>query len=80
MSGAGIDGSAFERLPLALACRRVWRLGYRRGAWAAGIGLDAVTVAPPLVAGMHVPLAIMVPAVVLSLPVWIAWEWLAHRG
>ena len=25
-------------LPLALGCRRLWRLGYRRGAWMAGIG------------------------------------------
>ena len=25
-------------LPLALGCRRLWRLGYRQGAWWAGIG------------------------------------------
>ena len=30
-------------LPLALGCRRLWRLGYRRGAWTAGIELGAVT-------------------------------------
>ncbi|MCY4237205.1 MAG: hypothetical protein OXC93_02430 [Rhodospirillaceae bacterium] len=26
-------------LPLVPGCRRLWRLGYRRSAWAAGIGL-----------------------------------------
>ena len=31
-------------LPLALGCRRLWRLGFRRAAWWAGIGLGAVTV------------------------------------
>ena len=67
-------------LPLALACRRVWRLGYRRGAWAAGIGLGAVTVAASLVAGLLGPIAIAVYAAVLSLPVWIAWRCLVRWG
>ena len=61
------------RLPLALGCRRVWRLGYRRGAWWAGTGLGAVTVASSLLAGLLGPLAIAVYAAVISLPVWIAW-------
>ena len=67
-------------LPLALGCRRVWRLGYRRGAGWAWIGLGAVTVAASVVAGLLGPIAIAVYAIVLSLPVWAAWLWLAHRG
>ena len=67
-------------LPLALACRRLWRLGYRRGAWWAGIALGAVTVAAALMAGLLGPAAVAAYAVVLSLPVWIAWRWLARRG
>ena len=66
-------------LPLALGCRRLWRLGYRRGAWTAGIGLGAVTVAASLVAGLLGLVAIAVYAVVLSVPVWIAWYWLVRR-
>ena len=67
-------------LPLALGCRRLWRLGYRRGAWWAGIALGAVTVAASLVAGLLGPVAIAVYAAVLSLPVWIACWWLKRRG
>ena len=67
-------------LPLALGCRRVWRLGYRRGAGWAWIGLGAVTVAASVVAGLLGPVAIALYAIVLSLPVWFAWWWLAHRG
>ena len=63
-------------LPLALGCRRLWRLGYRHGAWMAGIGLGAATVAASLVAGLLGPVAITVYAAVLSVPVWIAWYWL----
>ena len=66
-------------LPLALGCRR-WRLGHRRAAWTAGIGLGAVTVAASLVAGLLGPVAIAVYAAVLSLPVWAAWWWLKRRG
>ena len=67
-------------LPLVLGCRRVWRLGYRRGAGGAWIGLGAVTVAASVVAGLLGPVAIAAYATVLSLPVWGAWWWLAHRG
>ena len=67
-------------LPLALGCRRLWRLGYRRGVWRAGIVLGAVTVAASLVAGMPGPVAIALYAAGLSLPAWIAWRWLARRG
>ncbi len=67
-------------LPLALGCRRLRRLGYRRGAWLAGIGSGAVTVAASVVAGLLGPLAIAVCAIVLSLPVWGALWWLVRRG
>ena len=67
-------------LPLALGCRRLWRLGYRRDAWTAGVILGAVTVAASLVAGLLGPIAIALYAVVLSLPVWAASWWLARRG
>ena len=67
-------------LPLALGCRRLWWLGYRRGAWMAGIGLGAVTVAASVVAGLLGPIAIALYAVVLSVPVWVAWYWLLRRG
>ena len=67
-------------LPLALACRRLWWLGFRRAAWGVGAGLATVTVAALLLPGLLGPLAIVVGAVVLSLPVWIAALWLARRG
>ena len=67
-------------LPLALGCRRLWWLGYRRGAWMAGMVLGAVTVAASVVAGLLGPVAIALCAVVLSVPVWIAWHWLVRRG
>ncbi len=59
-------------LPLALGCRRLWRLGYPRAAWGSGIGLGTVTVATSVLAGLLGPVAIVVVALVLSLPVWIA--------
>ena len=64
----------------ALGCRRLWRLGYRRAAWATAIGLGAITVQATVGAGLLGPVAIAVCAAVLSLPVWIAWLWLARRG
>ena len=67
-------------LPLALGCRRLWRLGHRRTAWTAWAGLGAVTVAASLVAGLLGPIAIALYAIVLSVPVWIAWWWMARRS
>ena len=67
-------------LPLALGCRRLRRLGYRRVAWLAGIVLGVVTVWAAVVAGLLGPAAIAVCAVLLSLPVWIVWLWLARHG
>ena len=67
-------------LPLALGCRSVWRLGYRRSAWVTGIVLGVLTVASAVFAGLLGPVAIAAWAVLLSLPVWIARFWLARRG
>ena len=61
-------------LPLALACRRIWWLGWRRVAWVMGAGFGALTA--PLVVGASGPLAIAAWAFVLSLPAWLAWWWL----
>lgn len=65
-------------LPLALGCRRLWRQGYPRAAWATGIGLGTLTVAASLLAGLLGPIAILVYAAVLSLPVWAACWWLGR--
>ena len=67
-------------MPLAFGCRCLRRLGYRRGAWAAGIALGLPTVWITVIAGLLGPIAIAVCAAVLSLPVWIAWGWLARAG
>ena len=67
-------------LPPELGCRRLWRQGYRRTAWTAGVGLGAVTAAASLVAGLLGPIAIAVCALVVSLPAWIAGWRLARRG
>ncbi len=67
-------------LPLALGCRRLWRLGYRRGAWTAGIALGTATVMAALPAGLLGRVAIAVWAVALGAPVWLAWWLLAWRG
>ena len=66
-------------LPLALGCRRLRRLGYRRGAWVAGVVLGALTTAASVLAGLLGPIAIALFAVVLSGPVWAAWFWLRRR-
>ena len=67
-------------LPLALSCRRLWRLGHRRGAWWVGVALGAFTVAVSVFVGLLGPVAIALCAVVFSLPAWGAWWWLAHNG
>ena len=66
-------------LPLALACRRLRRLGYVRTTWVAAAVLAPATVAASLVAGLLGPLAIATYAVILSLPVWIAVAVLRRR-
>ena len=65
-------------LPLALGCRRLWRLRYRRAAWTASIGPGAATVPATLFAGLLGPVAIAVRAALLSLPDRIVWLWLAR--
>ena len=67
-------------LPLAVGCRRLWRLGYRRAAWMAGVGLGVMTIPVAVFAGLLGPLAMAAGAVVLSVPVWFAWWWLARHG
>jgi len=67
-------------LPLALACRRLGRLGHARLAWIGGTVLGIATVAASLPAGLLGPPGIAIAAVVLSLPVWIAVLWLRHRA
>ena len=52
--GPWLAAMAMEGLslaPLALGCRRLWRLSYRRGAWIAGVALAVLTVAAALSAG-----------------------------
>ena len=66
-------------LPLALGCRRLWRLGRRRAAWWLGVSLGALTVAASVFAGLLGPVAIAVTALLASAPVWAAWWWLARR-
>ena len=53
---------------LPLACRRLHRKGYRVIAWAAMAVLAVATVAATLVAGLLGPAAIVIYALVLSLP------------
>ena len=66
-------------LVLVAPCGLPLVLRYRR-AWLAGIVLGAVTVAASLVAGLLGLIAIVIYAVVLSVPVPLAWWWLVRRG
>ena len=59
-------------LALTLACRLLWRRGYRRAAWTAMVVLAPVTAWASLFAGLLGPIAIAIYATVLSLPVWLA--------
>lgn len=80
MMGSSLVVVAPGGLPLALACRRLWRLGRRRVAWVAFAAMAITTVAATLVAGLLGPLATYVYAAVLSAPVWIAVAVLRRRG
>ena len=80
MAASSLIVAAVCGLPLALACRRLGRLGHRRPAWIAGVILGVATVAAVLPAGLLGPPGIAIVAVVLSLPVWIAAFWLGRRA
>ena len=67
-------------LPLALGCRKLWRLGHVRAAWISGFALGSVTIAASVFAGLLGPIAIGAVATLLSLPVWFASWWLARRS
>ncbi|MDE0446249.1 MAG: hypothetical protein OXH96_06200 [Spirochaetaceae bacterium] len=58
-------------LPLALACRRLHRKGFCITAWIAMAVLAVATVAATLVAGLLGPAAIVIYALLLSLPAWL---------
>ena len=58
-------------LPLPLACRVLHRKGFRITAWIAMAVLAVATVAATLVAGLLGPAAIIVYALLLSLPAWL---------
>ncbi len=66
-------------VPLALGCRRIWRLGHHRAAWISGTALGLAIVPVALLAGLFGPFAVVAGAVVFSLPVWVAGWWLARR-
>ena len=80
MASSSLLVTAACGLPLALACRRLGRVGYPRAAWAAGAILAAATVAATLPAGLLGPPGIIVAALLLSLPAWIAALWLGRRA
>ena len=68
-------------LPLALACRRLWRLGTsRRGPGRHSRCWGPRTVAASLLAGLLGPLAIAICAALFSGPVWIAVAVLSRGG
>ena len=80
MAGSSLIVAAVCGLPLALACRRLGRLGHSRWAWIGGAVLGAATVAASLLAGLFGPPGVAVVAVLLSLPVWIAVFWLGRQA
>lgn len=67
-------------LPLALGCRWLWRLGRRRSTRVSGAVLGLFTVYTTIIAGLLGPVAIVVCAVCLSLPVWAMAWFLSRRG
>lgn len=66
-------------LPLALACRRIWRTGARGAAWTAFAILGSLTAVATLFAGLLGPIAIAIYAAVLSVPAWILYAILRRR-
>lgn len=66
-------------LLLPLACRRLWRRGYRVAAWIALAVLAPIIVYATLFAGLLGPIFIAIVAAVFSAPVWIASALLPRR-
>ena len=65
-------------LPLALGCRRLGRLGYRRGGWLAGIAIGAATVFAAQVGGLLGPVWVAFHTALFGAAVWLAWYLLAR--
>ena len=63
-------------LPLAWACGRLLRIGYRRTAWGSFAVLAPLTAVAALFAGLLGPVAILIYALVLSAPAWILYAFL----
>lgn len=63
-------------LPLAWACGRLLRIGYRRTAWGSFAVLAPLTAVASLFAGLLGPVAILVYALALSAPAWILYAFL----
>ena len=61
-------------LALALACRQLWRFGYRTAAWATMIAIGAPSVWITVLVSLFAvdPMAIVPYNIVFSLPVWMA--------
>lgn len=66
-------------LPLALACRRIWRVGSPRAARTSFAILAPLTAVAALFAGLLGPIAIAVYAAVLSVPAWIVYAIVQRR-
>ena len=66
-------------LPLALACLRLWWMGYPGTAWATFAVLAPVTAVASLFAGLLGPVAIAFYVLVISGPAWILYAFLRRR-
>ena len=60
-------------LPLALACRGIWRTGSTRVAWISFAILAPLSSFAALVGGLLGPIGIAIHTAVLSAPAWIAY-------
>ena len=66
-------------LPLAVGCRRLRQLGYRRVAWIAGAAIGAVTVSAALAGGPLGPVWVAFHTLILGAAVWLIWPLLPRR-
>lgn len=67
-------------VPLALACRLLWRGRHVVSAWVAFIVLAPATVWAVLIGGLFGPLGIAIYAIVLSLPAWAVYGFFRYRA